>query len=239
MVGYSVPFPGDDSATLVPPMGGLMDAAALGSLIGRMAAEEGLHLPSAAIPQLATHLAMTLRWSRAISLTAIRNPEDAVRRHVLESLQAAGHLNPRAGGLLDVGSGNGYPALPAKCLNPELRVTLLEPAIRRSVFLESVVRALGLEGVEVRRNRVDRASDLRGYQGIGNITMRGVNALQEVLDGGSEVLPVGGRIVVLTSTRSAAASARRTPSSLSVLTIESIAGRSDGRILVLERTQVG
>lgn len=216
-----------------------MDAAALGPLIARMAGEQSFQLSARAIAQLATHLAMTLRWSRAISLTAIRDPQEAVRRHVLESLQAAGHLNPRAGALLDVGSGNGYPALPAKCLNSGLRITLLEPAIRRSVFLESVVRALGYEGVEVRRDRVDRASDLRRYQEIGNITMRGVNVLQKVIDGGSEVLPVGGRIVVLTSTRGAEASARRAPSSLSVITIEDVAGRSDGRILVLERSRIG
>ncbi len=180
---------------------------------------------------------MALRWSRAISLTSIREPEEAVRRHVLESLQAARHLNACAGGILDVGSGNGYPALPAKCLHPSLSLTLLEPSLRKSVFLESAVRAMGLEDVEVRRERVDRPADLERYAGVGNITMRGVGAMDPVVIGGTKVLPPGGRIILVTSRNRVESLLKQARPGLAPIANEDVLPRRDVRILVLERSK--
>lgn len=208
----------------------------LQQLIAREAAAAGLQLPGGAAAALALHLAMTLRWNRAMSLTAITDPGEAVRRHVLESVQAAAHVRPEAGGLLDIGSGNGYPALPIKVLHRHLDTTLLEPALRKSVFLESAVRAAGLEGVRVRRERVERPSDLERYPGTGNISMRAVAVIDQVLEGAARILPAGGRLILLVGASQAEALCGSASSPLLVAARVNLPFRPGGALLVLERS---
>lgn len=76
-------------------------------------------------------------------------------RHVLNSAAMAELLVPGAT-VVDVGSGAGLPGIPLALRRPDLRVTLLEPLLRRSVFLTEVVDALGLGGrVQVVRGRAE------------------------------------------------------------------------------------
>ncbi|HWB33355.1 MAG TPA: 16S rRNA (guanine(527)-N(7))-methyltransferase RsmG [Acidobacteriaceae bacterium] len=100
--------------------------------------------------QLAVYLDLILKWNARINLTAIRDPEEIVRRHFGESLFAGLHLE--AGGsnmepcdsLLDLGSGAGFPGIPIQLLRPELKVTLAESRTRKAAFLREAVRTLGL-----------------------------------------------------------------------------------------------
>lgn len=107
-------------------------------------------------PALATRLGVFLellaRWQRATNLIGGVDAERLVGQHVGESL-AAVPLLPSTGGLLDVGSGNGFPALPLLLARPGLRGTLLEPRERRWAFLREAVRQLDLDA-EVRRERI-------------------------------------------------------------------------------------
>ncbi len=85
-------------------------------------------------------------------------PREADRlwdRHILNSAALAG-LVPSVTSVVDVGSGAGLPGIPLAVLRPDLRVTLLEPLLRRSVFLAEVVERLGLaDRVEVVRGRAE------------------------------------------------------------------------------------
>ncbi len=65
--------------------------------------------PDALYPKLSTYLDLLLKWNTRTNLTAIRDPEEIVRRHFGESLFAAQHLDPAATTLLDFGSGAGFP----------------------------------------------------------------------------------------------------------------------------------
>jgi 16S rRNA (guanine527-N7)-methyltransferase len=76
-------------------------------------------------------------------------------RHILNSAAVAGLIAPEAT-VVDVGSGAGLPGIPVAVLRPDLRVTLLEPLLRRVSFLHEVVDALGLEDrVTVVRGRAE------------------------------------------------------------------------------------
>jgi 16S rRNA (guanine527-N7)-methyltransferase len=85
-------------------------------------------------------------------------PREADRlwdRHILNSAAVAG-LIARDATVIDVGSGAGLPGIPVAVLRPDLRVTLLEPLLRRVSFLHEVVDALGLEDrVTVVRGRAE------------------------------------------------------------------------------------
>jgi 16S rRNA (guanine527-N7)-methyltransferase len=76
-------------------------------------------------------------------------------RHILNSVAVAS-LIVQTATVVDVGSGAGLPGIPVAVLRPDLRVTLLEPLLRRASFLHEVVDALGLEDrVTVVRGRAE------------------------------------------------------------------------------------
>jgi 16S rRNA (guanine527-N7)-methyltransferase len=76
-------------------------------------------------------------------------------RHILNSV-AVNHLVPQGASVVDVGSGAGLPGIPLAVLRPDLRVTLLEPLLRRSRFLTQAVDSLGITGrVTVLRSRAE------------------------------------------------------------------------------------
>src|ERR1700686_1797783 len=87
--------------------------------------------PATLLPQLSLYLDLLLKWNARTNLTAIRDPEEIVRRHFGESLFAARRLAlseiaPVAITLLDFGSGAGFPGLPIALLRPAVQVTLAE-----------------------------------------------------------------------------------------------------------------
>lgn len=107
-------------------------------------------------PQIAgcvgTHLHLLYLWNRRVNLTAIREPETGVRRHALESLEGLLLSDlPGKGLLVDLGSGNGFPALPLLAAHPGLTGLLIESSARKVDFLRAVLRETGLSG----RVRVD------------------------------------------------------------------------------------
>jgi 16S rRNA (guanine527-N7)-methyltransferase len=75
-------------------------------------------------------------------------------RHVLNCAAVAA-LIPRGSLVIDLGSGAGLPGVVLAIARPDLRITLVEPMLRRTAFLESVVADLGLEGVEIHRARAE------------------------------------------------------------------------------------
>src|ERR1700716_2998312 len=106
--------------------------------------------PATLIPQLVTYLDLLLKWNARTNLTAIRDPEEIVRRHFGESLFAAQNLklgNPAPSApsvitLFDLGSGAGFPGLPIALFRPEIQVTLAESQNKKAVFLREAVRTL-------------------------------------------------------------------------------------------------
>src|SRR5882757_500792 len=110
--------------------------------------------PTTLIAQLSTYLDLLLKWNARTNLTAIRDPEEIVRRHFGESLFAARHLDPDTASLLDFGSGAGFPGLPIALLRNDIQVTLAESQNKKAAFLREAVRSLNLP-TEVWPGRVE------------------------------------------------------------------------------------
>lgn len=116
----------------------------------------GISLTPQQEEQFEVYLALLQTWNERMSLTAIRERDEIVVRHFLDSLTCAlatGNLNGRS--LVDVGSGAGFPGLPLKILFPELRLTLVESVKKKSRFLAAVVEALDLADVTVLPQRAE------------------------------------------------------------------------------------
>jgi 16S rRNA (guanine527-N7)-methyltransferase len=114
--------------------------------------------------QLVIYLELILKWNARMNLTAIRTPEEIVRRHFGESLFVGAHLGA-CGTLLDFGSGAGFPGVPIQLLRPEVQVTLAESHGKKAAFLHEVVRSLGLP-TEVWAGRVEAMPAARRFDAV-------------------------------------------------------------------------
>jgi 16S rRNA (guanine527-N7)-methyltransferase len=146
--------------------------------------------------QLSLYLDLLLRWNARTNLTAIRDPEEIVRRHFGESLFAASHLGllltPTAT-LLDFGSGAGFPGLPIQLLLPDLRITLAESQGKKATFLREATRTLGLP-TEIWAARVETMPPDRRFNAV---TMRAVDNMETALSEAGTRVTSGGLLAIL------------------------------------------
>jgi 16S rRNA (guanine527-N7)-methyltransferase len=95
-------------------------------------------------------------------------------RHVMNSAVIVPRV-PSGSTVADIGSGAGLPGVVWAIARPDLRVTLVEPLLRRTIFLEETVAALGLDNVEVLRGR---AEEVRSTYDV--VTARAVAGLDKL-----------------------------------------------------------
>jgi 16S rRNA (guanine527-N7)-methyltransferase len=111
-----------------------------------------LALTADQISKLYTHYTYLERWNKRISLTSVEPGPEMVTRHYCESLFLAAHLPTRdVAKIADLGSGAGFPGVPAAVLLPESRVSLIESVQRKAVFLREATRHLSNVSVIGRR----------------------------------------------------------------------------------------
>jgi 16S rRNA (guanine527-N7)-methyltransferase len=110
-------------------------------------------LSQSQIAQLYAHYELLLRWNQRMNLTTVKPGPEMVIRHYCESLFFAAHLPDYKISVLDVGSGAGFPGIPMAILKPAWRVTLVESAQRKAVFLRESTR--GLANVSVLGQRIE------------------------------------------------------------------------------------
>ncbi len=99
--------------------------------------------------QIQQYIKILLTWNEKVNLTAIRDPLEILYRHFCESMYAAEGIPLKEGRLADVGSGGGFPGLPLKIIQPNLRVFLVESNLKKATFLAEVIRELGLKDTQV------------------------------------------------------------------------------------------
>jgi 16S rRNA (guanine527-N7)-methyltransferase len=157
---------------------------------------------------LSAYLDLILKWNARTNLTAIREPEEIVRRHFGESLFAGLHLATRLSSdatLLDFGSGAGFPGLPIQLLCPSLRVTLAESQGKKASFLREAVRTLNLP-TEVWPARVETMSPVNGMPRHFNaVTLRAVDHMQQALANAKPRVAPGGWLATLSTEPAAGA----------------------------------
>lgn len=103
--------------------------------------------------QLLYYLQQLLFWNKAYNLTAIKQPEMALIKHILDSLSILPHL-PN-GSLLDIGTGGGLPSVIIAICQPERSVTALDSNSKKVRFIKQVVSELGLKNVNPVASRIE------------------------------------------------------------------------------------
>jgi 16S rRNA (guanine527-N7)-methyltransferase len=113
-----------------------------------------LRLDDNAIARLLDYVELLQRWNATYNLTAVRDPEEMVTRHLLDSLAIAPYVSGKT--LADLGTGAGLPGIPLAIARPELQVTLNDSNHKKGAFMQQAAIDLGLKNVAV---HVGRAED--------------------------------------------------------------------------------
>ena len=117
----------------------------------------GISLDKNRIDQFLNYYEMLAEWNQKMNLTAITEYDEVMKKHFVDSLslvKAVDFLGQNYQ-VIDVGTGAGFPGLALKIAFPSLQVTLLDSLNKRIVFLNEVIRTLGLQGVTAIHGRAE------------------------------------------------------------------------------------
>ncbi|MGB0732255.1 MAG: 16S rRNA (guanine(527)-N(7))-methyltransferase RsmG [Pontibacterium sp.] len=112
-----------------------------------------LDLDEAKLGKLQDYLALLIKWNKAYNLTAVRDSEEMVSRHLLDSLSVIPHIKREP--IIDVGSGPGLPGIPLAICFPDLAVTTLDSNGKKTRFQNQAKLELGLDNLTVVKSRVE------------------------------------------------------------------------------------
>lgn len=164
--------------------------------IADRAASCGIDLQESSLQALAEHARRVLAENDRLGLTAITAPREFVERHIGEGFEGAAMLEPTVeGDLLDLGSGNGYPALPLVASRPGLVPLLAEASPGKAEFLRSVLSAC-FESGEVLAGQVQRPADLPGRLPFRLIVTRAMGGWEKILPRMAACLAEDGELLV-------------------------------------------
>jgi 16S rRNA (guanine527-N7)-methyltransferase len=162
--------------------------------VARRLRRAGVDLGDSQSDALARFLDLLIRWNRVYNLTGIRDPDELVDRHLLESLALRPLL--RGDRVADVGTGAGLPGLPLAIVEPERSFTLIESRAKRVRFLRQVIADLGLRNASVAHGR---AEHLRPERPFATVLARAVAPPAELLAIARSLTAPGSFLVLLTA----------------------------------------
>jgi 16S rRNA (guanine527-N7)-methyltransferase len=116
------------------------------------------------VDQLLGFIKLIEKWNKAYNLTAIRDREEMVRLHILDSLAVAPHIEGQR--VIDIGTGAGLPGIPLAICLPEIHFTLLDSNAKKTRFVQQVVLELKLKNVEVCHSRVENFHPEKAYDAV-------------------------------------------------------------------------
>ncbi len=117
------------------------------------AAALGIALTRNQIERMLAFLELLARWNRTYNLTAVRDPDEQLSRHLLDSLAIRPFLF--GGAVLDLGTGAGLPGLPLALCDPDRRYSLLDSSGKKIRFVRHAVMEFGLTQVEAVHSRIE------------------------------------------------------------------------------------
>ena len=113
----------------------------------------GLHYSVEVQQKLVHYIQLIARWNKAFNLTAIRDVEEMVSKHLLDSLVVQPYIEGKM--VLDVGSGAGLPGIPFAITSPDKKFVLIDSNGKKTRFLTQAKIDLKLDNVEVVHQRVE------------------------------------------------------------------------------------
>lgn len=136
-------------------------------LLGKLTqllAQANISLPDQQKAQLVKLVELLHKWNKAYNLTSVRDPEEMLVKHILDSLVVSPYLQGER--FIDVGTGPGLPGLPLAIINPDKQFYLLDSLGKRIRFIRNAIRELGLTNVEPVLSRVEEYQPEQKFDGV-------------------------------------------------------------------------
>lgn len=112
--------------------------------------------------KLLDYLALMQKWNKVHNLTAVRDANEMVTLHLLDSLVVLPHIDAKH--LLDVGSGAGLPGIPLAICLPDLQVTVIDSNSKKVSFMRQAKAELGITNLEVLAGRVEDIAPTKKFE---------------------------------------------------------------------------
>ena len=126
------------------------------------ATELALSLSDVQLDQLQSYLTLIQKWNKVYNLTAVRDPQEMLTHHLLDSLTAVAPLLRHTGGasakVLDVGSGGGLPGIVLAICRPELDISCVDTVGKKVAFIQQAATSLKLPNLHGVHARVESLS---------------------------------------------------------------------------------
>ena len=135
-------------------------------------------LPEGTAEKLGTLIDELERWNRKVNLTAIRDRDEMITSHLLDSLVAGPLLEGES--ILDVGTGPGFPGLPLAIVQPERHFTLLDSNNKKIMFAQHAAGLLGLDNVSAVKARGEDYAPGHGFDTVIARALAAVPRLVEI-----------------------------------------------------------
>jgi 16S rRNA (guanine527-N7)-methyltransferase len=153
----------------------------------------GIELDEKARARLLAHLELIAKWNRVHNLTAVRETEQMVVLHLLDSLSVLPHVEG-AKTIVDVGSGAGLPGIPIAIARPRSHVTLNDSSHKKCVFLQQAKTELALDNVEVVCDRVEKWRPAERFDAV---ISRAFSDLADFVTQAQHLVAPGGRLIAM------------------------------------------
>jgi len=160
------------------------------------AGELGVFLADEHISAFERYLDELKVWAARMNLIRRENDREIVLKDFLDSLTIIRYLSESAS-VMDLGSGAGFPGIPAKIVRPDLKMVLLEARRKKVFFLKNLIRYLGLERTEAHWDgeRTETERNLKGA--FDYVISRAFGSLQEFSSKGLPFLKQGGILLAM------------------------------------------
>lgn len=136
-----------------------------------------LQLEEGQIELLLAYHELLVKWNRSYNLTAVRDPEQMISRHLLDSLSICAYL--RGERFIDVGTGAGLPGVVLSIVFPDRQFDLLDSAGKKTRFLFQAVSSLGLSNITIHNTRAEGFQPELLFDGV---ISRAFASLQDIVD---------------------------------------------------------
>lgn len=134
------------------------------SKLTKLLAKTDIQLTDKQKQQLVDYVGLLHKWNKAYNLTSVREPEQMLVRHIMDSIVVNGHL--KGDKFIDVGTGPGLPGVPLAIVRPDAHFVLLDSLGKRIRFLKQAQHELGLTNIEPVQSRVEEYPVEDGFDGV-------------------------------------------------------------------------
>lgn len=151
-----------------------------------------LDLDDQQIEKLLDYLDLLNRWNKSINLTAVSDPLEQIRRHLLDSFSIQPYI--KRSPILDVGTGAGLPGIPLAIALPNSQWHLLDNSTKRISFLRTVITQLKIENVELINSKVEEYKTGELYP---TIVCRAFASLKEITHNAQHLMADDGSFLAM------------------------------------------